>query len=260
MSSFSIDAVWEETIAFLRRESALTLPLALATFGVGTVILGLAAEPVGVPAPQMASLVGRLIWFLPALLLTLVGNMAISLVVLRPQASVGESLSTALHRVPVAIAIMLLLMVAALGVLIAATVVVLILAAIWPLDMAARLSLTIYVALIPTAWLTIRLLVMWPAVADAGLGPVKALRTSFQLTRGHALKALIVSLTFGAVYVLLVSIAQLALTPVVRLIALAIDQADLIQLIAQLIIAFIGSVLMMGWTVYLAFVYRRLAA
>jgi len=101
---------------------------------------------------------------------------------------------------------------------------------------------------------------MWQVVADRERGPIDALRTSFGLTRGHALKALAVSLIFGAVYVLLISIAQLALTPVIRLIGLALGQIALLQLIGQLVIAFIGAVLMMGWTVYLAFVYRRLTA
>lgn len=259
MSSFSIDAVWEETIAFLRRESALILPVALATFGTGTIILGLAAGSASAASTDPAQL-SRLIWFLPALLLTLIGNMAISLVVLRPRSSVGESLRAALGRVPAAIAIMLLLMVAAMGVLLVATILVAVLGLIWPMNMGAKLSLTVYAALIPTAWLTIRLLVMWPTVADGDLGPVAALRTSFRLTHGYAVKALIVSLCFGAVYILLISIAQLAITPVIRLIGLAVGQADLLQLIGQLVIAFIGAILMMGWTVYLAFVYRRLSA
>ncbi|MDB5686247.1 MAG: hypothetical protein JWR77_836 [Rhizorhabdus sp.] len=260
MSSFSIDAVWEDAIAFLRRESALILPIALATFGLGTVVLGLGVEPASATPVDMGLMAARLLWFIPALLLTLIGNMAISVVVLRPRASVGESLRVALGRTPVAIAIMLLLMVAAMGVLVAATFVVTLLGLVWPMNMPARLSFTIYAALIPTAWLTIRLLVMWPTVADSDTGPVDSLRKSFRLTRGHALKALTVSLTFGAVYILLVSIAQLALTPVIRLLGLAIGQLDLLQLIGQLVIAFIGSVLMMGWTVYLAFLYRRLTA
>ena len=41
MTAFSLGTVWEETIAFMRRESSLLLPVAFATFGASQLLLDL---------------------------------------------------------------------------------------------------------------------------------------------------------------------------------------------------------------------------
>lgn len=260
MSSFSVDAVWEETIVFLRRESGLVLPVAMATFGLSTLILGLATDSGASNAPGslFSGLRGALM--IPALLLSVTGNMAVSLMVLRSRLSVGEALRIAVGRVPVAIIVGLIMGAAIFASLVVALVIVSLIALVVPADNATRVNEAVLLCCIPMLWCSARLFVMWPALADGAVGPIAALKRSFQLTRGNALRALGVTFMFGLAYMTLVSISQLALVPVASLIAIATGQGELLKLLAELIVAFIGAMLMMVWTVYLAFAYARLTA
>ncbi|SDC44854.1 hypothetical protein SAMN05444678_10380 [Sphingomonas sp. YR710] len=260
MSSFSIDAIWEETVVFLRRESGLVLPVAMATFGLGMLILGFAADARGEGAAQspVSGVNGLLL--IPALLLTVIGNMAVSLMALRSRLSVGEALRIALARVPVAIVVGLIVAALIFGVFVVAVVIVTLIGLVVPSDNVTRLNEAIILSCVPIIWGQVRLLVLWPTLADGSMGPIDALKHSFRLTRGKTLRALAISVMFGLAYMTLISISQLALVPVARLLAMASGQGELLRVAAELIVAFIGSVLMMGWTVYLAFAYGRLSA
>ncbi|RVT89685.1 hypothetical protein [Sphingomonas crocodyli] len=255
MAGFSIDTVWEEMTAFLRREHALLLPLALATFGLALLLLGFAADgprPADGSIPQPGL---RALWVIPALMLTTLGNIAVSLVVLRPGAQLAASLRLAVTRLPAALGILGLGMVAMFALIIVVTIVAL------SAGMATGgrgMDALIAIIIVPAVWVSIRMLVLWPAVADSGRGPIPSIKLAFTMTRGQALKSLAVTIIFALVYVTLVSIAQLVLTSLFGLIGLALGQADLLKLIVNIAVAFIGAVLMMGWTVYLAIAYRKL--
>jgi hypothetical protein len=260
MSSFSIDAVWDDMIVFLRRESGIVLPLALATFGVAMIMLGFSARPMETMSAGTARPGLQILWTIPAMLLTVLGNMAISLLVLRAGITVGESLRTAIARLPVVIGIALLIGLAACILGIVAIVFVTLLGTILAADPATKQNLAMLLIMLPAGWIGIRLFLMWQLVADGAKGPIASLRGSFALTRGQALRSFMVIMIFGAVYISLITISQLALTPVVRLLGIATGQVEMMKLVAELITALIGSVLMMGWTVYLAFAYRRMSA
>lgn len=260
MSSFSIDAVWEETIVFLRRESGLALPMALATFGLGMVILGFATDGSSEADPKTLFSGLHAAFLIPALLLTVIGNLAISLIALRPGLSVGEALRIAIARVPVAIFVGVIMSGALFGIFVVAVVIVTLIGLVVPSNSATRLGEAVALSGIPIIWCSARLLVMWPTLADSSAGPIDVLKRSFRLTRGNGLRALAVTFMFGLAYMTLISISQLALVPVAQLIAIATGQGELLKVLAELIVAFIGSVLMMGWTVYLAFAYLRLSA
>jgi hypothetical protein len=260
MSSFSIDAVWDDMIVFLRRESGLVLPLALATFGIAMIMMGFSARPMDAMSAGTAKAGLQIVWTIPAMLLTVLGNMAISLLVLRAGTTVGESLRTAIGRLPVVIGIGLLVGLAACIIGIVAVVLVTLLGTLLGADPATKQNLAMLIIIVPAAWIGIRLVLMWQLVADGAQGPIASLRASFALTKGHALRCFMVIMIFGAVYISLITISQLALIPVVRLLAMATGQVEMMKLIAELITALIGSVLMMGWTVYLAFAYRRISA
>jgi hypothetical protein len=260
MSSFSIDAVWDDMIVFLRRESGIVLPLALATFGVAMIMMGFSTRPIEAMSAGTTNPGLQILWTIPATLLTVLGNMAISLLVLRVGSTVGESLRTALTRLPVAIGIGVLVGLAACILGVVAVVFVTLLGTALPADPAMKQNLAMLLIIGPAAWAGVRLLLMWQLVADGAGGPIASLRRSFALTKGHALRSLLVIMIFGAVYISLITIAQLALTPVVRLLGIATGQAEMMKLIVELITALIGSILMMGWTVYLAFAYRRISA
>lgn len=260
MSSFSIDAVWDDMIVFLRRESGLILPLALATFGVAMIMMGIGARPMDPMSAGLTKLLLQMAWTIPAMLLTVLGNMAISLLVLRPGITVGESLRAAVARLPVVIGIALLVGFGACILGIVEVVVATLLGPLLAPDAATKQNLAMLIIIVPAGWIGIRLFLMWQLVADRTTGPIVSLRGSFALTKGHAFRSFIVIMIFGAVYISLITISQIALTPVVRLLGMATGQVEMMKLIAELVIALIGSVLMMGWTVYLAFAYRRMSA
>jgi hypothetical protein len=179
---------------------------------------------------------------------------------LRSRLSVGEALRIALARVPVAIVVGLIVAALICGVFVVAVVIVTLIGLVVPSDNVTRLNEAIILSCVPIIWGQVRLLVLWPTLADGSMGPIDALKHSFRLTRGKTLRALAISVMFGLAYMTLISISQLALVPVARLLAMASGQGELLRVAAELIVAFIGSVLMMGWTVYLAFAYGRLSA
>jgi len=98
---FSIQATWDDSIAFIRRERALLLPLALATLGLGN----MATEVVQAASPLAKSPVvaqsALLTVLLVALLWIFLGQLAIITLALRNQCSVGEALRHAATRLGV---------------------------------------------------------------------------------------------------------------------------------------------------------------
>ncbi|TZG27561.1 hypothetical protein [Sphingomonas montanisoli] len=257
MTGFSIDTVWEEMTAFLRREHALLLPLALATFGLALLLLGIAADaprPADGAMPQPGL---RALWVIPALVLTTLGNIAVSVVVLRPGQTLADSLRLAITRLPAAMGILGLGMLAMFALIIVLTIVAL---GVGMGTVGKGMDALVAIIVVPAIWVSVRMLVLWPAVADSGRGPIPSIKLAFAMTRGQALKSLGVTVIFALVYVTLVSIAQLVLASLFGLIGLAVGQAALMKLIVSIAVAFIGAVLMMGWTVYLALAYRKLKA
>ena len=98
MANLSITAAWEESVAFVRREGRLLFPVSFM----------LIALPVAVTeALTPASAAGQppaggawLVLFPVALLLSAIGNVAITSLALRPGISVGEALRHGAARLP----------------------------------------------------------------------------------------------------------------------------------------------------------------
>lgn len=105
---FTIQAVWDDSVAFMRRERALLVPLALATLGLGNMVIELAQDMStgGNPSPTDMALS---LLVLPAILWLLVGQLAIITLALRTNCSVGEALRHGAARVGINLLIGLLL-------------------------------------------------------------------------------------------------------------------------------------------------------
>ena len=90
MATLSVAAAWDETVAFVRREGRLLFPVSFMLIALPAALAealspaGAAGEP---PAPGPWLLI-----FPVALLLSAIGNLAISALALRPGASVAEAL------------------------------------------------------------------------------------------------------------------------------------------------------------------------
>lgn len=256
MASLSMSDVWDETIAFFRREKSLLLPLGFATFGLSLLIVSLAApqNTAGAtpPGPWM-------IWFLPGALLALVGSLAISAVALYPSISVREALGIAVARLSAAVSITLLIVAVMLVVLtIAATLMVAVGAGLgWTMQQTAVAALVL--VLIPLFWLSLRLLPLWPLLTERRVGPLAAIRESLALTAGHAAAIAGILLLAAAAYLLVTGVAQLAGGSVFLLIGRMLGSDRLGHTLTVILVSAVGAVLATLWNLFVAVLYRRLA-
>ena len=110
------------------------------------------------------------------------------------------------------------------------------------------------------AWLSVRLLPIWPMVIDRVLPPSAALRRSFALTRGHG------ALLFGVVLLALVAAALIGAAllfaggATLMIVGKALGGDRLGALLVAILLAAIVSVAATMWAVFVAFLYRQLSA
>ena len=262
MTAFSLGTVWEETIAFLRRESGLLVPVALALFGPAQLLLRFAMGGAADPAAMAGKAINVQIFLaFPALLLALYGYLAISLLVLVPGLSVGEALVRAVRTFPKAIAAGGLIMIAwfaiAIAIVTAATLgVVLFRSSPQAPGVANLLSLLI---IIPMLVIVVRMLLFAPVLAAEEVGPIDALRRIWTLSRANILRFIGVWLLFLFLGFLVTTVDMLVFGSIFRLIGLGIGDAELLAIVQALISAGLQAMLSLGMTIYIALVYRRVA-
>lgn len=256
MAQLSMSDIWDETKAFLRSEKGLLFPLGFATFGIALLMLGLAAPEGAGPARPG----GWMIWMLPGFLLVTIGYLAISAVALLPNISVREALGVAMARLPSAILLSIMLVGAMFLLLLIATMIVGVIGAGlgWTMQRAAVASLIM--ALIPFFWVAMRLVPLWPLLVDRRPGPMEAIGRSFALTSGHAGRLVGILLLAGAIYLLGTGVAQLAGGSVFLLLGRAMGRPDLGHTLNVILVAAVGAMLATVWSVFVALLYRRLAA
>lgn len=255
MARLSMSDIWDETTAFLRREKGLLFPLGFATFGMALLLIGIAAPEGGQPSPGP-----WMIWMLPGFLLVTTGYLAISAVVLLPNISVREALGVATSRLPAAVLLTIILVGAMLLLLVIATMTVGVIGAGlgWAMERAAIAS--VIIALIPLFWAAIRLVVLWPAMVDRSPGPMDSITRSLALTAGHARRIGGMLLLAGLTYLLLTGVAQLIGGTLFILIGRAIGLPELGDTLNAILVAAVGASLATIWSVFIAFLYRRLSA
>ena len=103
----SLGSVWETTVGFVRAESALLAPLALLGFGMPVVAM-LLAVPMEAAASETLKPGPWMLWLLPCGLVSMLGSIAVSALVLTPGVSVRESIMVAIRRFPTAIGLLIL--------------------------------------------------------------------------------------------------------------------------------------------------------
>ena len=181
MAALSINTAWNETMAFMGREARLILPVGFMLIALPGALVQ-AAMPV-TPSNQLPE-PGLWLALVPvAIAATLIGNLAISLLALRPGTSVGEAIQHGARRFPAVLGAALLVGLASMLVMV--PVVVLAAGAAVALGnpgLAAIAGLPM-VALLVFLWT--RLIMLNPVGAVEPLGPVAILRRSWSLTQGH---------------------------------------------------------------------------
>nr|WP_047169968.1 hypothetical protein [Sphingomonas sp. Y57] len=263
MTAFSLGTVWEETIAFLRRESGLLIPVALAVYGPAQLLFdggmqaAMAMRSAGEAVPSWQALL-----VLPGGLLMLLGNLAVSLLVLAPGISVGEALAAALRRLPTALGAMLLLGVAVLAVMLAIVVAATLGAITFKADPRSPVlaSQLLVLIMIPIGLLWLRLLLLPTVIAVEPRGAIDAIRRAWQLGRNNALRLFGVWLLLLFLSIVLAVIEMFVVGSLSELLKLAIGDTGLASAIGAIANAALEALLSMGFAVYLAQVYRTLAS
>jgi hypothetical protein len=198
---------------------------------------------------------------LPAAILVLFGNIAISAIVLTPGISVGEALSRAANSLPRALLAVLLLGLAAA----AALIVVGSAAAIGAMVFGANLRSPsvngplVTIMVIPMFVIMVRMLLLAPAVAMEKLGVIETIRRTWALSRDNLLRFTFLVLLVGFLNVLLGAIETVVIGSLFELLKLVIAESGLLNGLRMVINAAIESMLSMAMAVYVALVYRQLA-
>ncbi len=252
----SLGTVWETTVAFVRAESPLLAPLALLGFGLPTVAMLLAvpidAAEAGIlkPGPWMA-------WLLPCGLVSMLGSIAVSALVLTPGISVRESIGVAIARLPAALGLLLLYV----GLQVALAV---------PLALATMIDLrasggtgpfamTINLADIAvTIWLFVRVLPIWAVLADRPQSAWAAVRTAFRLTRGCYARLLALRIVMAVAATIAMVVLLVPIGAIAQLIGMATGNVVVSAMLSFVATGMVIAAVIGLWTVYVARLYRAL--
>lgn len=219
MANLSISTAWNETVEFVKRESRLLFPLAFMLIALPSALLRIVMPPPPVPGTMPEP--GLWLALVPLVIVaTMVGNIAISYLALRPGVSVGEAIQRGLRRfLPLLAAVLLVALAGALLFFVVALVMVLVVpgamssaaagAATSALALATVLAMLLLLPVI--LYFAARLIAVTPAAAAEEAGPIELIRRSWALTTGHVGKLV--------AFLLLVAIAVSVLGRVVESLA-----------------------------------------
>lgn len=260
----SMSSVWDETIAFIRRESALVVPLALATLLVGNVAAGLAR-----PADGSAMGAEGALLILAAAIWSVVGQLSIGALVLRPGSSVGEALSLGLARLPKAVAV---------GLLIALAVVIAFLPLVFGLTASGFKPVVaqtptgtmltnlppwanFYVLLLAVAafWAAARLLPINMLIVDRNPRVVETVRQAFAMTRRYAPRILAMLALYLIVMFILGLAAQFVFGSLFEILGRVTQSPFTGRVLTALATGLVSMALSLVATVFVAMFYRRLS-
>jgi hypothetical protein len=261
MARLSINQAWNETAEFVKRDFGPLFAISLALI----LLPNFALQALG-PAEPGAAAGGRIaLWLLllvVALVSSLVGTLAITLLALGRENVVGSALRQALRRLPPILGAVLLVGAAA-----AALVVVLILLLhITPETLSAptpanlgRMTLLLVLVTIILLPFWVKLMLMTPVAAAEPAGPLRIVARSWELSRGQFLKLL----GFTLVLVIVLGIAVMAVGSVIGILVTLVLGAphpgNLSELLILLARGVINAAFSVVFTTMVARVYVQLA-
>ncbi len=256
----SMNQIWDDSIAFIRRESALLVPLALATIYVADVVAGLAqaaAKP-NDPNPLIPiAIVAAALW-------SIIGQLSIVSLVLKPGQSVGEALSHGLSRlgkvILIALLVGLVVSVALLPVAVAAVA-----SGADPAkpetlqNLPGWVSLLMLVVLGGIIWLGMRLALMNALIVDRNPGVIQALKSGFRLTHGITARLFLVVVLYGVVLLVVGSAVRFVAGSLFELLGKSIESPFTGSVMTALVSGIVGTAMSLIATVFLAMLYRHVA-
>ncbi len=255
----TMTAIWDESVAFIKRESALLVPLLLATFVVGDAGMTLINGTMSASGGQLgaASGVGAML----ALLLTMTGQLAVTVMVLRDRVSVGEAIRLGLTRLPKLLIIGLMFVSVALLALL--PVVIILVGAGYDLT-AARPNLPLWSSVVFLAfagvaiWLGVRLSTLTALIVDRDPPLVQGIKNSFAMTSGYGWRILGVFILYGLVALVLGGVARFVFGGAFVLLGGAIGMPGLGMVLAAIASGVVGGALAMMASIFMAHLYRAI--
>jgi hypothetical protein len=257
----SMNQVWDDSVAYIRRESALLVPLALATIYFGGVVASLAQ---GGTTPDKPNILASII-ALVGLIWSTVGQLAVMSLVLRPAQSVGEALQHGLARLGkvVLVGLLLILMISVALLPIGAVALA---SGLDPKNpqtlqnVPGWVSLLLLVLIAGFGWLSVRLSLMSALIVDRNPGVIEALKGGFALTRGIAARLILVAILYFAMVLILGSAVQFVAGSIFELLGRALGSPFAGAVMTTLVLGLISTALSLVATVFLATLYRRVGS
>ena len=257
----SMNQIWDDSVAFIRRESALLVPLALATLYLSDVVSTLAG---GLSTPAKPSALVTVAVF-AATIWSIVGQLSIVSLVLKPGQSVGEALRHGLSRVGKVLLAALLLGLAVSAVLLPVGV-----AAVAngfnpeiP-DSISKMPGWVSVLVLASAglvlWMAVRLSLMNSLIVDRNPGVIDAIKGGFALTRGIASRLLLVAMLYVLILLVLGKAVQFVAGSIFALLGAAIGSVFTGAVLTALVTGVVSAALSLVATVFLATLYRRVSS
>jgi hypothetical protein len=188
VAKLSISSAWNETAAFLARETRLVAPIALLLMAIPA-IAALLVLPPDNASQNVAGLILSLVVTIASAIAGLIGVIAITHLALRPGSSVREALGVGVRRFfPLLISSLLI----GLVFFILAFFVTFLFArgaiergALSPAEMMTSLAPVAAVLLVLGVALWVRFMFMTPVATAEPAGPIVIIRRSFELSRGN---------------------------------------------------------------------------
>jgi hypothetical protein len=255
-----MNQAWEDAIAFIKRESALLVPLALATLLVGDVV-GALARPVN-PGTQPSLLANFAV--LAATIWSIAGQLAIIALVLKPGSSVGEALRAGVARLGKVLLVALLLGVG-LTIAMLPVVAALVSSGFNPAvpDSVRNLPAwaVVYMGFlaIVVMWFAARLILINPLLVDRNPGPLDAIKTGFGLTRGIVAQIIVVLIVYLVVLVIMLNAVRFVAGSLFALLAGAVGSPFFGKVLTALASGLVATVLSLVAAVFVAMLYRRVS-
>ncbi len=258
MGRLSISRTWEETRAIMARDGKLLATVAAAMFLLPQLLVGLVT---GEKAPAAAGNQYLLLMTL-ALLIGLVGQLAVVRLSLGSNVSVGEAIRHGFRRAPPFILAMLLLCLAAVSLLLLLSIVLVMTGTVGGdvQNMPPRdVGLIFLLIFLPLLFFMVRLLPVAAVASAEDAGPIAIIRRSWALTGGQfwRLAGFLVLFLIAAV-VLTLALGMLG-GLVVKTVVGPVEPFTLAALVLSLFTAAAQTVVTLVYVVMLARIYTQLA-
>lgn len=253
-----MNQAWDDAMAFIRRESGLLIPLALATVFVGDVVGTLAQADA--PNSKMSGIASIVV--LLAAVWSIVGQLSLSALVLRPGSSVGEAIRMGASRLGKVVLVGLIIA----GVFVLALIPVVAALQASGFDPRNPESLrqmpswaAFYIGLlsIMMLWIGARLLLLNPLIVDRNPGAITALKSAFTMTRGIAAQILLVLIIYLVVLAIMTGAVRFVVGSLAAVVGAALGQPFLGVVLTALASGLMATALSLIAAVFVACLYAR---